>query len=171
MDRGFGMAIERHQPMVLAYAYAIVRDHGLAEDVVQETFLSAYRQDVRLADVKNLPAWLRTVARNHAYRALRRRRNAMPPVDWPADAPGGMFESADDGGFTQMLDALRACRASLPDQQRRVIELFYEQRLSAEHIAAELSVADKTVFQTLWLARKNLRECIRQHMSRDGDGL
>ena len=63
--------VARHQEMLTAYLYAIVREPHLAEDLLQETFVSAYRARRQLSEVKNVAAWLRTVARNHAISALR----------------------------------------------------------------------------------------------------
>ena len=121
-----------------------------------------------MGGVRHPAAWLRTVARNHAFHALRR-RNASRPVAWEQAYDDGLFAWADepDADGAGVLDMLRACRMNLPDQQRRIIELFYDQHRSAEQIADQLGLVAKTVFQTLWLARRNLRECVQRRMRRE----
>jgi RNA polymerase sigma-70 factor (ECF subfamily) len=165
MDSDFDQVVLRHGPMLLAYLYAIVRERDLAEELLQETFMSAWRQGWQKDAVRNLPAWLRTVARNHAFKALRR-HNASRTIPWDQAHDDGLFawaeESNTDGA--EVLEQLRQCRKNLPDQQRRIIELFYDQHRSADQIAGQLGLAGKTVFQTLWLARRNLRECLQRHM-------
>lgn len=167
MDDGFEQVIGQYAPMLMAYLYAIVRDRHLAEDLLQETFLSLYRQRSQSRDVHNLHAWLRTVARNHAFRALRR-SNSSRLTPWE-QADDSLFRSADESNAdaAALLEHLRQCRAALPEQQRRIIELFYDQHRSGEQIAGQLGLADKTVWQTLWLARRNLRECLRRRVQRE----
>ncbi|MCG3181875.1 MAG: ECF RNA polymerase sigma factor SigL [Phycisphaerae bacterium] len=169
MDDGFRKVVDEHASMLLAYLYAIVRDRPLAEDLLQETFLSAYRQRRKAGDrLRNPAAWLRTVARHHAFRAMRRQDPARL-AGWEQVDGDGAFEwvgPTDDGG-ERLLVQLRECRRRLPDQQRRVVEMFYDGRRSADEIARELGLAAKTVYQTLWLARKNLRECIQRQIGRE----
>jgi RNA polymerase sigma-70 factor, ECF subfamily len=52
----------------------VVSSRWLAEDLMQETFLTAVRERARLPEIKDPEAWLFAIARNHALRALRRRR-------------------------------------------------------------------------------------------------
>ena len=168
MDSDFDQVVLQHAPMLLAYLYAIVRERDLAEELLQETFMSAWRQGWQKEAIRNLPAWLRTVARHHAFRALRR-NNASRTVPWDPARDDGLFQRAEESNAdtADVLEMLGECRKNLPDQQRRIVDLFYDQHCSAEQIAGQLGLAGKTVFQTLWLARRNLRECLQRRLQAD----
>lgn len=168
MHPEFDEVVRQHQAMVLTYVFAIVRDRDLADDLLQETFLSAYRQGRRLGDIRDLPAWLRAVARNHALTALsRRRRQATSLRDaWRAASPE--TQPAPEEVLVESLAALEACREKLPDQQKRIVALFYDTGQSADQIAGQLGLTEKTVYQTLWIARGNLRDCIVRRVRQDG---
>ncbi len=61
-----------HAPQLLAYARSIVRDHSLADDVVQEALCRALRQDARtLRAVSDIAAWLTSLVRREALNQLR----------------------------------------------------------------------------------------------------
>ncbi len=61
-----------HAPRLLAYARSIVRDHSLADDVVQEALCRALRQDARtLGTVTDIAAWLTSLVRREALNQLR----------------------------------------------------------------------------------------------------
>jgi RNA polymerase sigma-70 factor (ECF subfamily) len=63
---------EAHAPRLLAYARSIVRDHSLADDVVQEALCRALRQDARtLRAVSDVAAWLTSLVRREALNQLR----------------------------------------------------------------------------------------------------
>ncbi len=166
MEQAFEELVTRHQEMLAAYLYAIVRDRHLAEDLLQETFVSAYRYGRRLTEVRNVAAWLRTVARNYAISALRKRNVALASA-WQDEYDGILLDrmTDDSPNGQDHLAALATCRERLPERQRSMVEAFYDRKQSAQQVAAEMGVAPNTVFQTLWLARRNLRECIEQRLA------
>jgi RNA polymerase sigma factor (sigma-70 family) len=80
-----------HAPAVLRYSWSIVGERALAEETLQETFLTAWdkRKASHIVDDSLLP-WLLTIARNHSRNQLRRaRRHRTVPVDaeLAAEAP------------------------------------------------------------------------------------
>jgi len=114
----------QHGHAVLAYAEGFTRDRGRAEDIVQETFLRAWRHLPRLlADDRPVRPWLLQVARHlliDAARAARARpglaghnQDAGPTVD------GGLDQLVDQ---TVLADALRQLPAA---HQQIVVETFY----------------------------------------------
>ncbi len=69
----FGTLVQRHLPAVYAVAYARVANHADAEDVVQETFLSALRSLNTLRDFRKFGAWVTGIARNLGAQSRRAR--------------------------------------------------------------------------------------------------
>ena len=73
---GFMRLAERHHPRLLHYVRRLVRDRGTADDVLQETWVAAYRGLRRLREPERLRPWLYGIARNQALNALRREERA-----------------------------------------------------------------------------------------------
>jgi len=170
MDREFEQTIIRHQDSVLACLFALVRNRELAEDLLQETFVVAYTHRENLAAVRDVGAWLRTVARRRAYRALGK-SSAGGAALWregmELEETGASESLGDQESLARQLEMLRECRKSLTPQQQRVVELFYDGGKSGDEAAAELGVNRRTVFQTLYVARKNLLECVRRRLRQE----
>ena len=139
---------------------ALCGNRAEAEDVVQETFLTAltHRRDFTQAASKE--AWLRTVALNVIRRRWRRARMfrlLSPKLATPADVPG----ISED--HLAVVEAMRA----VPLQQRETLALFYLAGLSVQEIAATLKVADGTVKSRLNRGRTALAEQLRSTVEAD----
>ena len=96
-DRATGTYIERlfeqHERRLGQFLVHVVRDRALAEDLLQETFLAAWRARNDLGEVVNAEAWLFGIARHRALRALRgasRMRRAL-------ERAGAVRETFDEG--------------------------------------------------------------------------
>src|SRR5512135_2861077 len=79
-----------HSPGIYRLALRLMRDPADAEDVVQETFLSAFKGIDRFDGRSGLSTWLYRIAFNAAMMRLRRRRPEFVPVDETQDADGDL---------------------------------------------------------------------------------
>jgi RNA polymerase sigma-70 factor, ECF subfamily len=149
---------DRYGAVLFALAHRTLGDRQLAEDCVQEVFVTAWRSagrfDPRRASVTT---WLFTIARNKSVDALRRRsrRPAEPlPERWPAgEAPDAAeLVVANDQG-RRVASAL----AELPQSQLEAVSLAYFEGLTQAEIAARLGVPLGTVKGRLRLALDRLR--------------
>ncbi|MEO5885768.1 MAG: sigma-70 family RNA polymerase sigma factor [Candidatus Limnocylindrales bacterium] len=153
---------DRHGDAVFAASCRLTSDRGLAEEVVQETFLALWnRADTFDPTLGSLAAWLHTIARNRTVDRLRAagRRPHLIPLSSAAggpDAPdadalervlasGSMVagaapsrspESALD--LHELRVALQAGLASMPEVERMVLVLAYGEDLSQAEIAERL---------------------------------
>lgn len=150
---------DRHAPAIHATVLRLAGDRGVAEDVVQEVFLTlwnrAERFDPRLG---SLPAWLGTIARHRAVDRLRaagRRPRLVALGGRPGDeSPGEALERAAEGGragdgfdaadpvavleAAEARTAINAALATMPEPEREVILLAYRDDLTQSEIAARL---------------------------------
>ena len=124
----------RYARSVLGIALRRMGDRGRAEDATQDTFTSIWRSAGRYDPARGAPAsWLYTVARNAIVDGLRRRPE--PPVDdapeMAAPEPGPPDEAEREWVTWRVHRALE----TLPEHERRLVELAYWSGLSQSEIA------------------------------------
>jgi RNA polymerase sigma-70 factor (ECF subfamily) len=140
----------------------LLGDPGLAEELVQETFVrlwqSAGRYDPQRGSV---PSYVFTIARRLAI-DLWRRPSSKPFTDLgevdrgPDQDPGDLVDQLLVG--LNVRDAL----ASLPEGQREVLELLYLQDLTQRQVAERLGVPLGTVKTRAFYGLRTLKEALRQ---------
>ena len=161
-------ALIRERAELLGYAWAIVRDHHLADDVFQEVAVLAMRRAAEIRDVGHLMRWSRKAARFKALEALRdpARRRAVPldedvlgmlEADWP---------DADSRHAGDEVDHLRTCLGWLAKRARQVVHLRYVEGKSGGEVAALLNVEVRSVYVMLSRVHGALRECMERRRRR-----
>jgi RNA polymerase sigma-70 factor (ECF subfamily) len=113
-------------------------DAAEAQDVLQEGFVSLWRSAARLDPTRgSLAGWLLATTRRRAIDRLRARRakgGGAIDVD-PASVPGGARSPLDGASAAEARAKASAAVATLPAEERRVIELAYFEGLSQSEIA------------------------------------
>ena len=142
---------------LLAIAYRILRDLGLAEDAVQQTLVLAWRELPSLRDVERFDAWLHRLLVNACYREHRSGRRwaanvRVLPIEQPADA--------DDYGAVVARDQLERGFRRLPAEQRAVFVFHHYLGLTLGEVADELGVPLGTVKSRLHYATNTLRAAL-----------
>lgn len=158
LDRQLGALIDEHAPAVYRVAFGVLRDRGLAEDVVQETMLKAWKSLDGFRGDASMRTWVLRIAHNTAIDALRRRReHTMAPDDLPESRTAS---SADDPARRVMgredVDVLRDALAHLDELSRSIVVLREVEGLSYQDIADTLDVPVATVKTRLLRARRAL---------------
>lgn len=142
---------------LLAIAYRILRDLGLAEDAVQQTLVLAWRELPSLRDVDRFDAWLRRLLVNACYREARRGRQWAANVRvLPADQPA----RGDDYNSVVQRDQLDRGFRRLPPEQRAVFVFHHYLGLTLNEVAGELDVPLGTVKSRLHYATNTLRAAL-----------
>lgn len=153
--------VERHAASVYRVALTIVHDPALADDVVQETLLKAWRK-APVGDDGQIPkAWLMKVARNTAISLLRVRREDLHGPDTLPDDGGGIEIPRTVEGRAQLEELWEALR-HLDEDARTLIVLKEVDALSYEEIAATLDLPLPTVKTRLFRARKQLKDALKE---------
>lgn len=146
-------------PQLLALLLRMLRRRDLAEEVLQEAFVSAWRNATEYdAGRGRVMTWLTTIARNRALDELRRSKRAavVPGVDLD-QLPD---EPAEEGYGPAEARALAACLDALPDGQRRSVQLAYLDGLSQDEIARALRAPLGTVKSWVRRGLAALKRCI-----------
>jgi len=153
--------VDRHADAVYRVARSIVHDPALADDVVQETMLKAWRQSP-VAPGEDIPRnWLLKVARNTAISLLRTRREDLHGPDTMPEGPGTASTTRTVEGRAQLDDLWEAMK-HLDEDARALIVLKEVDDLSYEEIAATLDLPLPTVKTRLFRARKALKNAMKE---------
>ena len=153
--------VDQHAASVYRVALTIVHDPALADDVVQETLLKAWRKAPLDADGQIPKAWLVKVARNTAISLLRTRREDLHGPDTLPDDGGGIETPRTVEGRAQLEELWEALR-HLDEDARALIVLKEVDDLSYEEIAATLDLPLSTVKTRLFSARKQLKDALKE---------
>ena len=158
----------RVQGPLMGYVRSLVHDQSAADDVFQTTSLTLWRRfDSFRAGEPFLP-WALGIARHevlHHWRSRRRDRLVFGEaiLGQLADAAAGLADEAD---LRQA--ALAACVQGLPERQRQLVAMFYEQRLPAEQIAATWDRTVHAVYKALKVVRRSLFDCVQERLAAEG---
>ena len=148
----------------LAYSVilAIVRDAGVAEDLVQETFLRVWNRAQAFEPGRGaLGSWLLAIARNRAIDHVRSAGARMNRNAWELDVrehPSLFVNTERDVLNADHSRLVRAAVEKLNDKQRQVIELAYYEGLSQTEMAERMGEPLGTVKTWVRTALKHLRE-------------
>jgi RNA polymerase sigma-70 factor (ECF subfamily) len=138
----FEKIVNRYKGRLYNFVFRFVGDQETAEDIVQETFLRAYRRRKEYRAIANFSTWLFTIAGNLAKSELRRRKRwRFLSLDWDDDAGNGM-EIADESlrpdtmAESSMTDMrIQEAIDTLPANYRQVVILRDIEGLSYQEIA------------------------------------
>ena len=141
---------------VLSYVTGLLRDRYLAEDVVQETMLRAWRHSDELnAEKGSVRGWLIRVAHNIAMDKIRMRRSRPTEVA-EETAPDGVLEDHADAVVTTL--HVRHILSRLSPGQRDVLEQMYLHGRTAREAARRLGIPEGTAFSRSHHALRILRQ-------------
>ena len=140
---------------VLSYVTGLLRDRYLAEDVVQETMLRAWRHCDELSPEKgSIRGWLIRVAHNIAMDKIRMRRSRPEEVA-EESAVEGLLEDHADAVVTAL--QVRHALSRLSPSHREVLEQIYLKGFTAREAAQRLGIPEGTAFSRSRHALRNLR--------------
>jgi RNA polymerase sigma-70 factor (ECF subfamily) len=143
-------------PDLYRYALWLCRDRALAEDLVQETMLRAWRSLESLREEQSAKRWLITILRRELARHLGRKRGEQLDIDALQIAAAG---ATGDAAETDRHD-LRHAMAALDDDYREPLVLQVVVGLSVAEIAETMDLSTGAVLTRLHRARNKLRELV-----------
>lgn len=153
--RAFEVLIRRYTPLLRAYARRTLGSTDELDDVVQETFITAWNRLDRLDDGARVKAWLMRILSRKCIDRIRARRfhddvTELEVAAPAADAPERVAEARSRE------EAVETALAELPEAQRRCWVMKEVLEYSYEAIAEELDLPASTVRGLLSRARKNM---------------
>jgi RNA polymerase sigma-70 factor (ECF subfamily) len=187
-EAAYAVLVRLHRPRLYTLAYRLLLDRESAEDVVQETFISAFRQMERFEPRPSLSAWLNTIVLRTASRAAARRRarpdtsidtsafrddghDATAGGEWPGDhlALADADPTADPQAAAEaaaLRGEIAAAIVGLPFKYRAAVVVRHVMGLDYEEAARTLGVPLNTFKSNLLRGTKMLRESLAVQLDR-----
>lgn len=157
-DRGaFRYLVERYQDVVFGTAYNMTGNRGLAEELAQEAFLSAWKGIRSFKQGRPFKPWLMRILVNTVMSHRRRRSIVTTPIeggDWAGDAedPAASLEARLER------ETLQQAIAGLSPEHRQVVVLRYFAEMSVQEVARAAGLNEGTVKSRLYRAHQALRQ-------------
>ena len=165
-QQAFGRLMERFQRDVYGKAFSIVKNHLDADDVVQETFLRAYRALPGFRFESSFRTWLITIATRQALSLLDRTRSGHESLDDTEEGQEHLALRVDDNQLNHVLDLesrrlLREALPNLPNRQKQALMLKLDNDWKYEDIAREMGTTVGSVKAHIFHAIQNLTRQIK----------
>lgn len=144
---------------------SITKDEDLIMDMVQDTYLTAFRKLEQLKDSDSFCSWLKRIAHNRTLNALRDRRvlhtatTISTETEVVLEIEDDRIESLPEASMDQKETSrlVREILDALPEDQRIVVGMYYYDQLSVSEIAEELECSENTVKSRLNYGRKKIQ--------------
>ena len=153
----FAILARTHGDRLYAIAQRILRDAGLAEDALQQTLITTWRELPNLRDPDRFVAWATKLLVHECYAEARRRSRQTASIRvLPVDGPA-VF---DDIAALADRDELERAFRRLPDDQRAILVLHHYLGLEPTEIAQTLGVPAGTARSRLHYAHRAMRAAL-----------
>ena len=160
-EEAFRFLVERHSRSVYRLAYRMTGSAADAEDVVQDTFVRAYRQLARFEARSNFGTWLYRIGFNCAIDHLRSRPHreaGKAPEVLDRLAPAATGPSTEDLVFAgQISDRVQAALNELSEQERAAFLMRHYHGCSIEEICNALDLRTNAAKHSIFRAVKKMR--------------
>lgn len=154
----FEYLVTTYQDLIFTLCYRIVKDYFSAEDLTQETFLSAYQNLARF-DRKQERAWLCRIATNKCLDYLKRAERRTTPEDISFQKLPSTISSPEEQTLEQEVrqELFTYCQ-SLPNTYREIATDYFYYEKPVSQIAHDRSKSKKTIQTQIYRAKEMLRK-------------
>ncbi len=163
-DKGFKCLIERFQEPLYWHIRRMLTCHEDAEDVLQETFLRAYRHLGSFKGDSKLSTWLYKIATNEVLRFIEKHKQTMVALDdLERQYAYEVQDSGSDDDTAEQLVWLQKAIRHLPEKQRLVFNLRYYDELEYAEISEILNTQVETLKTNFHYAKENIKKYIQKN--------
>lgn len=151
-----------HRKKALGTAYLISNQKGIAEDIVQETFIECFKKIKNIKDPQAFEAWLYKILVRTGWRMVKKHNHFIPMDDQNMEQLSTTMDSNSelDASETNMMLNEALGHLSLP--LKTVVILYYFNDMSIEQISNVLGCFQGTVKSRLYNARIQLHEVFKE---------
>lgn len=141
-DRTIELVFKEYYPLMCVFANTIIRNHALAEDLVQDCFVKLWHKRDKLPD-KLSEAYLYTVVRNHTYNYIRDNKELLYllPKEETGHTDHYLNQVIEAETIYQLFTALK----TLPPRCKEVMTLFFLEGRNYQYIANRMNCTESTI--------------------------
>ncbi|MGD0435716.1 MAG: sigma-70 family RNA polymerase sigma factor [Bryobacteraceae bacterium] len=169
----FRLLVEQHSRAIFRLAYRMTGNEQDAEDVVQETFLRAYRQINRYEARSSFSTWLYRIASNYSLDLIRMRKHRENKRERAADPDQDILQSipaANPGPdrelySSQISESVNSALGELSAQERTAFVLRHFEGLSIEEIGIAIGTGTNATKHSIFRAVQKLRRSLEPLVS------
>jgi RNA polymerase sigma-70 factor (ECF subfamily) len=169
---GFKVIYNHYFPRLYYFVFEFIPLQDIAENIVQDTFLTLWNKRSELKDDTNLGAWLFTVAKNNSLYRLRDNRYRQQLFasgsidDNELNLNMETLSSLDTSSYTfdEIQRIIQETLEELSPQSRRVFMLSRFQERKYREIAAELNISEKVVEKHITKSLKKFRTALKDYL-------
>jgi len=164
-DAALAQLYDRYGRVAYGLALRIVRDQALAEDAVQEAFLTVWRTAGSFRPERAKPStWILTLVHRRAVDLVRReeRRRAQPLLEGQEEPDERALPADEEIALTDRRRLVQEALRQLPDEQREALELAYYGGLTQSELAERLSVPLGTIKSRMFTGLRRLRDLLAE---------
>lgn len=147
-------------------SFRITNNEMDAEDVLQESFVSAFKNINKYQGSASIGAWLKRIVINTAISTVKKRKMELTPID-----EHDYFqeeEPEDDSDLYLNVDKIRSAVQKLPDGYRLVFSLYLMEGYDHSEIASILQIAESTSKSQYNRSKKKLKEILKEEVLYNG---
>jgi RNA polymerase sigma-70 factor (ECF subfamily) len=152
-ESAFRLLYERLAERVFRYAFSLLHNRHLAEEVAQETMVVVWRQAAKFEGRSKVSTWVFGIARFRALDLLRKEQRG-------ARVPETTLVEPDPAPAVHDRERALGAIKTLPEEQREVVFLTFYEGLSYSEIASMLGIPEGTVKSRMYYARRALAEAL-----------
>ena len=164
-EAAFNTLVQKYQKGVHAFAWRKIDDYHFAEEITQDTFLQAYKKLATLRNPKQFSTWLYVIVNRLCINWIRRKKPAMQSLEHTHVDVVGKFsyacyisEQRETQASEHRHEIIHNLLRRLPENERRVMMLYYFSEMKIKEIGVFLGVSVNTIKSQLRRARKRLQE-------------
>ena len=155
-DLGYTELYEKYARRIYNSIHRIVSHTAEAEDILQETFLTAFKEIGKLSGVVSFEAWIKRVAINKSISHLRKKKIEFSDLDHTEVEAEKEYDRQENELFETQVEDVRKSIENLPQGYKTIVCLYLFENISQEEIGAMLGISHNTVRTQYHRAKKKV---------------
>ncbi|WP_199119323.1 RNA polymerase sigma factor [Pedobacter sp. ASV28] len=155
-DLGYTGLYQKYAKRIYNSICRIVSHTAEAEDILQETFLTVFKEIERLSNVINFEAWVKRIAINRSISHLRKKKILFSDLDSSTIEAEEEYDLQENEIFENKVEDVRRCIEHLPHGYKTIVSLYLFEHIPQEEIATMLGISHNTVRTQYHRAKKKI---------------
>ena len=160
----FSELVRESHAELLVYARSLTREDTNSRDIVQDSFVVAWKNMNKFEVTRDFSSWMRGIIRNKWREQLRKNKRHVSMDDEVLEgleAEMRSWQSMRNDGGPSVFIKLEQCMKRLPETLMQAVTSFYYEGDSTDEAAEKLSIGGATLRKRLQRARVSLKDCIK----------